>query len=241
VVVNSRLELTAETHVHFDSMLPEYRTVGGVHVAGRTVTAPTGMWVKGLDMLLDKLRVAGLEFSTVGGVSGAGQQHGSVYWRRGADALLAGLRPDRFLHDQLGAAFSVQDSPVWMDSSTGPQCRMLEAAVGGAKHLAELTGSRAYERFTGSQIAKLATERPEVYLATERISLVSSLAASLFAGKVVGVDWADAGGTNLLDLRTRAWHPELLAATAEGLAEKLGSPVSPVSVVGSVSEYMQER
>ena len=25
VVVNSGLEVTAETHVHFDSMLPEYR------------------------------------------------------------------------------------------------------------------------------------------------------------------------------------------------------------------------
>ena len=24
----------------------------------------------------------------------------------------------RFLHEELGSAFSVQDSPVWMDSST---------------------------------------------------------------------------------------------------------------------------
>ena len=27
VVINESLEVTAETHVHFDSMLPEYRTV----------------------------------------------------------------------------------------------------------------------------------------------------------------------------------------------------------------------
>ena len=27
VVVNSGLEVTAETHVHFDSMLPEYRSI----------------------------------------------------------------------------------------------------------------------------------------------------------------------------------------------------------------------
>jgi len=69
VVVNSGLEVTTETHVHFDSMLPEYRTSGGVHSAGRVVTAPTIMWVKALDMLLDKLRVAGLDFTTVGVLS----------------------------------------------------------------------------------------------------------------------------------------------------------------------------
>eukprot|EP00092_Neocalanus_flemingeri_P054343 GFUD01063989.1.p1 GENE.GFUD01063989.1~~GFUD01063989.1.p1 ORF type:complete len:100 (+),score=31.88 GFUD01063989.1:282-581(+) len=73
VVINAGLEVTAETHVHFDSMLPEYRTYGGVHTSGKKVTAPTIMWVKALDMLLDKLRVAGVEFSKVAGISGAGQ------------------------------------------------------------------------------------------------------------------------------------------------------------------------
>jgi len=241
VVINSRLEVTAETHVHFDSMLPEYRTSGGVHTLGRTVTAPSIMWVKGLDMLLDKLRVAGLEFPTVAGLAGAGQQHGSVYWRKGCDSTLAGLKPERFLFDQLVTAFSVHDSPVWMDSSTGKQCAMLEETVGGAERLAEITGSRAYERFTGAQIAKLRQNRPEVYAATGRISLVSSLAASVFVGKVVGIDLADAGGMNLLDISTRDWCPDLLDAVGEELGDKLGSPVPSASVVGTVSEYMQER
>ena len=42
------------------------------------------------------------------------------------------------------------------------ECTSLEASVGGAEELAQITGSRAYERFTGNQIAKLAKERPEV-------------------------------------------------------------------------------
>ena len=211
VVINDNLEVTAETHVHFDSMLPEYRTSGGVHAgAGGRGTAPTIMWVHALDMLMDKLRVAGVEFSRVRGISGAGQQHGSVYWRRGAGLSLGACQPDKFLHTQLSSAFSVQDSPVWMDSSTGPQCALLEEAAGGAERLAELTGSRAYERFTGSQIRRLVETRPEVYNNTERISLVSSFAASLLTGNIVDIDWADGGGMNLLDINTKTWDPTLI-------------------------------
>ena len=242
VVVDRELEVVAEAQVHYDSMLPEYRTSGGVHKgAGGRVTAPTIMWVKALDMLMDKLRVAGVEFWRLAGLSGAGQQHGSVYWRRGAATLLAALQPDRFLHDQLSSAFSVQDSPVWMDSSTGPQCRELERAAGSAAELSSITGSRGYERFTGSQILKLRQERPESYESTERISLVSSFAASLFCGTIVGIDWADAGGMNLLDIRTKDWDGRLLEAAGPGLAARLGAPVSPCSVVGTASSYMQER
>ena len=59
--------------------------------------------------------------------------------------------------------------------------------------------------------------------------------------KVVGIDWSDGGGMNLLDIRTKEWNSDLLDAAGEGLSEKLGSPVSPNTVVGHVSEYMQER
>ena len=40
----------------------------------RRVTAPSIMWVHALDMLMDKLRVEGVEFSNIVAVSGAGQQ-----------------------------------------------------------------------------------------------------------------------------------------------------------------------
>ena len=58
---------------------------------------------------------------------------------------------------------------------------------------------------------------------------------------MVGIDWSDGGGMNLLDIRTKEWNTDLLAAAGEGLAEKLGAPLSPNTVVGHVSEYMQER
>ena len=70
--------------------------------------------------------------------------------------MLETLDPARSLLDQLVPhAFALPNAPIWQDSSTPGECRQLEAAAGGAQALADLTGSRAYERFTGSQIMKV--------------------------------------------------------------------------------------
>lgn len=243
LAVNDRLEVLCEASVQFDNDLPEYRTQNGVNKNrdNLTVTAPPIMWVKALDMVLERLKVAGLDFSTVSAISGCGQQHGSVYWKRGASELLAKLDPSRFLHDQLQGAFSVRDSPVWMDSSTETQCRSLEAAVGGADRLAEITGSRAFERFTGNQIAKLRQTRPDAYENTDRISLVSSFGASVFLGHYASIDLSDGSGMNLLDIRTHQWDANCLGACAPQLEAKLGAPVPSSKVLGTVSPYFVDR
>lgn len=68
-----------------------------------------------------------------------------------------------------------------MDSSTSEQCKTLENGVGGPMKLARITGSRAYERFTGNQIAKLFEKRPDSYNNTEVIMfLVNSISFFYF-------------------------------------------------------------
>lgn len=83
------------------------------------------------------------------------QQHGSVYWSQDAERLLSSLDPSKPLVQLAPDAFSLPNAPIWQDSSTTRECAELEAAVGGAQALADLTGSRAYERFTGTQIRKV--------------------------------------------------------------------------------------
>ncbi|XP_075412153.1 xylulose kinase isoform X1 [Tenrec ecaudatus] len=243
VAVNGEMEMYYDSNVHFDSHLPEFRTVGGVHVQKDelTVTSPVLMWIQALDMLLENMKEDCFNFSSILAVSGAGQQHGSVYWKAGASQALANLSPDLPLHQQLKACFSLQDSPVWMDSSTTPQCRHLEAAVGGAQALSCLTGSRAYERFTGNQIAKVYQQNPEAYSQTERISLVSSFAASLFLGAYSPIDYSDGSGMNLLQIHDKIWSQACLNACAPHLEERLGQPVPTCAVVGTISPYFVQR
>ncbi|RWS31213.1 xylulose kinase-like protein [Leptotrombidium deliense] len=243
VAVNDTLEVISEATVHFDSELPEFRTVGGVnrHEKSHVVTACPLMWIKALDLVIEKLKITGFDLSTVQAISGCGQQHGSVYWKKGANEVLKNLDPNKFLHTQLQDVFSIRESPVWMDSSTTKQCKQLEDAVGGPENLATITGSRAYERFTGSQIAKIFQTRQENYMNTERISLISSFAASLFLGDYAAIDFSDGSGMNLLDINTRQWHQACLDACAPNLSEKLGEPVSSSHILGFISAYFVER
>ena len=75
-----------------------------------------------------------------------------------AELLLSGLNPSQSLASQLfPSAFSLHNSPTWQDSSTTAACKQLEDLIGGPQVLADLTGSRAYERFTGNQISRVIT------------------------------------------------------------------------------------
>uniref|UniRef100_A0A0C9REN4 Xylulose kinase n=1 Tax=Fopius arisanus TaxID=64838 RepID=A0A0C9REN4_9HYME len=244
VVVDEQLRVLDEAHVQFDNDLPEFRTYGGVIHKKQTpsvIQAPCLMWVKALDMLLDKLRVCGVDFGRVRGISGCGQQHGTVYWSRGAGEILRNLRPEKFLHEQLANAFATSLAPIWMDSSTRAECTIIEDGIGGPLKLAEITGSRAYERFSAPQITKIHRTRPDVYNSTERISLVSSFVASLLLGNYAPIDYSDGSGMNLLDIRTKDWSDDLLQICAPDLRERLGETVPSSTDLGPISNYFVER
>jgi xylulokinase len=128
-----------------------------------------------------------------------------------------------------------------MDSSTTAQCASIEAAVGGARALARLTGSRAFERFTGPQIKKFADDEPDAYAATDRVHLISSWLASLLAGRHAAIDPGDGSGMNLMDLAARRWSPEALRATAPNLEAKLPPVADSWTVVGTLAPYWMQR
>lgn len=99
---------------------------------------------------------------------------------------------------------------------------------------------RAYTRFTGNQIARIAKLYPEAYENTERISLVSSFATSILCGDYANIDMSDGSGMNLLDIRTHQWHIPCLNACAPNLNERLGDPVPTTTLVGKIHSYFVE-
>jgi xylulokinase len=238
-----RREVVFHHSLAFDEALPAYGTRHGVSPDPDPLvaTAPPAMWAEALDRMMGVLREAGLDLSRLRAIAGSAQQHGSVYLARGAGDRLARLDPDRPLADQLDGLFSRAASPIWMDSSTAEDCAAITAAVGGGQALGRLTGSRAFERFTGPQIRKFARTEPEAYARTERIHLVSSFLASLLAGRHVPLEPGDASGMNLMDIASGRWAPDAVAATAEGLSDKLPPIAASWSVHGTLAPYWTRR
>lgn len=230
--------------VKFDHDFPEYQTNGGVRASEKPneFYCDPVMWIRALETVLDRLLLQGANFMSVISISGSTQQHGSVYWNKNGIETLHKLDPDNFLYNQLNEdAFAVKRSPIWMDSSTGQQCREMEETVGGKDEMVKITGSKCYERFTGAQIRKIFQEQRESYNNTERISLISSFLASIFLNEIAPIDHSDGSGMNLLDINTRTWSQKCLDACADSLKNKLGDAVPTDTIIGKIGQFFVQR
>lgn len=244
MLINDKLEILYQSEVKFDVDFPEFQTNGGVRMGDKTneFYCNPVMWVKAVDTVLDRIYLQGANLTSVLAISGSAQQHGSIYWNKRGLEKLRNLDPDQFLYNQLNEeAFTITRSPIWMDSSTERQCRELEEGVGGRDEMVKITGSKAYERFTGAQIRKIYQQQKSAYDDTVRISLISSFLASIFLNEIAPIDLSDGSGMNLLDVTDRCWSQKCLKACAENLEEKLGEPVPTSSVIGKIGSFFVQR
>ena len=242
LIVDTDTGEVIDRSVAFGPRLPQYKSPNGflANSDPRVKHSDPLMWVEALDLLLGELRESGVDLSTIRGVSGAGQQHGSVYLERSIDEA-GQWDTSAPLVDQVRPLLSRKTAPIWMDASTGAECAEITKAAGGPERMVAITGSIAIERFTGPQIRKYAKDDPRGYESTAEIHLVSSFIASLLTGTSVPIDLGDGAGMNLLELATAAWSPLLLDATAPGLGKKLKAPVPGATYAGTVADYFIKR
>ncbi len=141
------MKVLYESKADFDADLSKYGIKKGVHVneAEQEVYAPVAMWLEAVDLVMQRLKQKGTPFHRIMGISGAGQQHGSVYWSKTGEDMLGSLKPEGTLVDQLSnTAFSHPFSPNWQDASTQKECDRFDAELGSSKKLAQITGSMAH-------------------------------------------------------------------------------------------------
>jgi len=223
-VAGSKCDVVHRDSLTFDDDLPTFKTKHGVSIDGPNGLVHTSplLWATALEVLLGRLAHA-IDVSRLRAISGSAQQHGSVY---------CGATP-HFL--------TRLTSPIWMDSSTARECADIESALGGGASLAQLTGSRAFPRFTGPQIRKFAREDPQAYDRTQQVHLVSSYLASLLIDEHAPIDHPDGSGMNLMDIRTCRWADRALEATSPRLREKLPPLVPSSTIVGRLAERWRRR
>ncbi|KRX07026.1 hypothetical protein PPERSA_07189 [Pseudocohnilembus persalinus] len=244
---------------------------GGININPENtneITQNAYMFIEAIDTVLEKTQLVLSQkmkknnqdiINNIICISFCGQQHGQIYYRHNFQKILQNLDSKYSLldHFQDNYAFSVDQCPIWMDCSTTEQCKQLEKQI-GKKKLIEKTGSKAYERFSGNQIAKIIQNRPNIYESTENISLISSFLGEIFTGNYAPIDLSDASGMNLLNLHSLQYDDEILEKIVnlqnqcngkddimlkkEDLLNKLGPGLIQSDLfLGKISNYMQNR
>jgi len=235
-------QVAAEASINFGERLPQHDAPNGFIPGGEggEVHADPLMWLDALELLLTDLREQ-CDLSQISAISGAGQQHGSVYLKEDWFARLAKLDASQSLAVQIKDCLARATSPIWMDTSTTAQCREIAEAVGGDDAVCAKSGSVAIERFTGPQIRRFHQLDPQGYEQTARIHLVSSFLCSVLCGSDAPLDTGDGAGMNLLNIETWAWDNDLAAATAPGLIERLPKVSSGRTKAGEIGEYFIDK
>ncbi|MGJ8677359.1 MAG: xylulokinase [Akkermansiaceae bacterium] len=243
VLDSSEAVILADASVNFGKDLPEYKAPQGFipSGAGGEVHADPRMWLDGLELCIERLSASGYPLNKIDSISGAGQQHGTVYLNDQWFDSVKTLQADHSLSSQLAASLSRKTSPIWMDGTTAQECQEITAVLGGESEVCRRSGSIAIERFSGPQIRRFAKNSPDGYAATERIHLVSSFLASVMIGADAPIDHGDGAGMNLMNLESLSWDNDLVQATASGLENRLPALVSSESIIGVVSPYFVKR
>lgn len=235
-------KVVAEATVNFGERLPSYGAPNGFlpDLPDGQVQADPRMWLDALELLLDDLRER-CDLSRIRAISGAAQQHGSVYLKANWLEKLGSLEAGTALSVQLEDCFSRSTAPIWMDTSTTAQCREIARSVGGDTVVCAKSGSVAIERFAGPQIRRFYEQDADGYEGTARIHLISSFFASLLCGNEVAIDTGDGAGMNLLNINNWSWDADLLEATAPNLGSRLPAVQVGESRVGEVAAYFVDR
>lgn len=229
--------------VRFHSELPEYNTTHGF-VRGTEpdefFSCPS-MWLDALDLLFKKLVENKAPLHLLTGISGAAQQHTTVYLKKKMRVALKNLNAELSLAEQISPYYSRPVSPIWLDSSTENECREIADAGGGNEAISKLSGSNVIQRFSASQIRKYAKQYPERWAETSKIHLVSSFLCSILTGNQCGIDYGDGAGMNLMDLKRLQWDENLASATFTDVIDKLPPLQASENMAGLVSPYFVDK
>lgn len=242
VIDTSTQAVVAEASINFGKQLPQYNAPSGFipnGIDGEVHSDPL-MWLDALELLLGELKTR-CDLSQIVAISGAGQQHGSVYLNDRWMNCIDTLETNESLSAQIAPCLARSSAPIWMDTSTSVECREITASIGGDTEICAKSGSIAIERFTGPQIRRFFKNDPTGYAQTAHIHLVSSFLCSVLCGADAPIDTGDGAGMNLVNIQTWDWDPELLAATAPELRKRLPGLALGTTTAGHISEYLVRK
>jgi xylulokinase len=151
--------------------------------------------------------------SEVGGIGVSGQQHGFVP----LDANFEVIRPAK----------------LWCDTSTSTQCDEIRTKLGGREKTIALAGNDILPGFTAPKILWLKQNEPANFARLAHVALPHDFLNLKLTGSL-RMEFGDASGTALMDVRSRTWSRQVCDAIDPRLVDMLpplGSSLEPAGTL----------
>jgi xylulokinase len=170
--------------------------------------------------IVEVLRQLGDRKQEVSAIGVSGQQHGFVPLDAKGDVI----RPAK----------------LWCDTSTVEQCRQFEAEFGGRDELIKLSGNAMLPGYTAPKILWLKQNEPNNYKALETVLLPHDYINFYLTGERA-MEYGDASGTGLLDVRSRKWCEPLVEFIDPQLLDALPAVGSSRRAIGLLRESLRAQ
>jgi xylulokinase len=179
------------------------------------------VWIDALHETMNQaLHEAKIDSRNVMAIGVSGQQHGLVPL------------------DEKGKV--IRPVKLWNDTSTLDECNILTRKLGGKKAVIEYLGLTIPPGFTASKVLWLKRHEPANYDRLSTILLPHDYLNFYLTGRRV-MEYGDASGTALMNVRTRKWRKEVLDAIDSNLIEKLPPLRGSDKPAGTIREGIAEK
>ncbi len=178
-------------------------------------------WIDAVDFTIaDCVSQLGDRKSEIRGIGVSGQQHGLVV----LDSDDAVVRPAK----------------LWCDTSTTAQCDQFTEAFGGVSGLIEKAGNAMLPGYTIPKLLWLKQNEPDHFSKVASVLLPHDYINFHLTG-VKRMEYGDASGTGVLDVRTREWSAELIDFVDPKVHEMLPELGSSNLPHGNLRSELSER
>ena len=171
-------------------------------------------WISAVDETVQAvLSSPGIDRSKVQGIGVSGQQHGFV----GLD----------------GEGQVIRAAKLWCDTSTSEECDQIITSLGGITNTIGEVGNAVPAGFTASKILWLKLHEADAFKRLRWVLLPHDYINYWLTGRMA-MEFGDASGTALLDVRTRQWSERAINAIDPRLAEMLPPFTEPGAAAGRI-------
>ena len=178
-------------------------------------------WIDATDATIQEcIKKIGSRADEIEAIGVSGQQHGLVVLNASNHVIRA--------------------AKLWCDTSTATQCREIIEEFGGDAPLIKLVGNTMLPGWTAPKILWLKQNEPENYALVSSILLPHDYINFWLTGEK-RMEYGDASGTGLLDVRTRRWCEPVIEFIDPKLEEKLPSVGSSRQAVGLLRENLRQK